>query len=810
MLFSSDAALNNAIRAELESNKTNWDTIKQMMLDVSTSQATHSDAVAMQFLQTGNLEYDEKLHKWVAKEDKNSWSAMVHSLSDLAKKYGLSFDQMEKYAQEAFVSERLKGLSKSKQEVYSHMTPEQIEAGIKFFDMIPELRDIQKQWNAVRKNAMDVAVKGGLYNEKQAKDLLDIMDYVPFYRIEQLAQNAGPKEYGRGLIDFAKGYKIKGSEQGVANIFDNMERWTSYTVSRAVKNRTALSLYNTAKTLFPDEVTDLRIDERPHREQNTIDLWVDGNRRRVEFKDPLFVHAFQGIESAAIPHFGIASSVANFLRKNIVLMPLFSISQLSQDSFGAMLTSGLKHPWGLPLEVAKEFYKTLKGTSTAAKELTGIGAVGVRDYSATFVRDSAEILAGLKAETKTGKVMGALEKFAMASDNAVRQAIYNMTMKETGDKATAMERAFEIINFKRAGASGKVQMLRQVVPFFGAYLQAQNVIYKTLSGKGITPQQRKEAHRVLASNALKIGALAFMYAALASDDDDYQNMDPAIRDRHLIIPGTSFMLPLRSDLTLMPKLIAEYTYLGMTDNAFTDGKKIRRAMSDSLKNAVLSPTVAPQAIKPLLEVATNYNFFTGRSIVGQGIANKITSEQYTNSTSELAKLLGSAGSVAPVNIDHLIKGYFGTSGGLGLMATNAILNADSAEVKPEKSWRDAIASTPGLSTFVSREYGNADKNDFYELRGEFDKLNNTFNAMKKQGRIEEAKELLEENKAILALKPQINNINNQLTKLRDYEKQVYESTKMDAEQKGAEIKRIRDMEQKMLANVHKLRVMAGY
>jgi hypothetical protein len=58
---------------------------------------------------------------------------------------------------------------------------------------------------------------------------------VPFYRVEQLAQRAGPKESGRGLIDFAKGFKIKGSEQEVANIFDNMERWTSYTVARAVK-----------------------------------------------------------------------------------------------------------------------------------------------------------------------------------------------------------------------------------------------------------------------------------------------------------------------------------------------------------------------------------------------------------------------------------------------------------------------------------------------------------------------------------------------------------------------------------------------
>ena len=812
MFFSADAALNNAIRKALESGGKSWETVKQMMFEISTSQATHADAVAMQFLQQGNLKYDSKSYKWRAEESKDSWAGLVKQLAEIAKKNGLTTEEVTNYAQQAFVAERLKGLSQSKREVFSHMKPEQIEAGIKFFDMLPELRNVQKSWNQVRKNAMEVAVEGGLYNEEQAKELLDIMDYVPFYRVEQLAQSKGPKEYGRGLIDFAKGYKIAGSEQEVANIFDNMERWTSYTISRAVKNRSAVNLYETAKKLFPEDVTDLRQDERVKREQNTIDLWVDGIRRKVEFKDPLFVHAFTGIESAAIPHFGMGSSIANILRKNIVLMPLFSISQLSQDSFGAMLTSGLKHPWLLPLEVAKEFTKTLMGRSTTAQELAKYGATGVRDYSATFVRDSAEILAGLKQDTKTGAFKRALENFAMASDNAVRQAIYNMTMKETGDKATAVERAFEIINFKRAGASGKIQMLRQVVPFFGAYLQAQNVIYKTLTGKGISPQQKKEAHRTLAANALKISALAFMYAALASDDDDYQNMDPTIRDHHLLIPGTSVMLPLRTDLTLMPKLIAEYTYLGMTDNTFTDGKKIRRAMGNSLANAVLSPTTVPQAFKPILEVATNHNFFTGRSIIGQHLAGLETEKQYTASTSEFAKFIGSSGLIAPVNVDHLIKGYLGTTGGLGLQFTNTVVNGVSGQPRPEKSWQDAIASTPGLSAFVTKEYGTADKNDYYELRDEVSKAVNTLNDIKKHGTVEEAKEYFTEKQDLLKVKDQVTAINNQLTKLRAYERNVIEApeSRMDAEKKGQEIERIRQMEKKMLGNVHKLRQEAGY
>ena len=71
---------------------------------------------------------------------------------------------------------------------------------------------------------------------------------------------------------------------------------------------------------------------------------------------------------------------------------------------------------------------------------------------------------------------------------------------------------------------------------------------------------------------------------------------------------------------------------------------------------------------------------------------------------------------------------------------------------------------------------------------------------------------MEENKDLLKVKSQVNNINNQLTKIREREKQIYAApeTKMSAEKKGEEIKRIREIEKKLLSNVHKLRQIAGY
>ncbi len=840
MVFSADARINNAIRRalldKLEMGRQEAADAMAKLYSISTSQALHNEAVAHQFIEQGNVKYNPEIFKYEAVEDKNSWAGMVQELKNIADQYGFSFPEMEAYAQAAIEARRLKGINKYNAQIekeadaldakgkkklaethreklkFSHMTDEQIETGEGFFKDIPELNKVVDMWNGIRKNAMKVAVDAGLYSEEDAEAMLEKTDYVPFYRVEQLESKAGPKEFSRGLLDAAREYKFKGSEQEVNNIFDNMERWTSYIIRRAVNNKSAQNLVQVSQEVL-DEAKEVPKAQRG-MEANTVAIWQDGERKLYEFSDPFFVKAFTGLEPVALPAFKALSTFSNALRKNIVLNPLFSISQLSQDSMAAMLTSGLKNPWRLPIEVMKEFYLTLKNDSDAHKALKAVGAAGVRDYSATISRLDAEMAAGLKSPSTWERLISPLEKFSMASDNAVRQAIYKMTMEETGgDKAKAIERAFEIINFRRKGASGTLAIAGQVIPFFNAYLQAQNVAYKVLTGRGVSPAARSEAKKVFIGNAVKIAALSFMYAAVMSDDDDYKQMDPTVRDRHWIIPGTGLMLPTRTDLFSMPKIIAEHTYALLTDQGFEDGTKARRAMSDALVNAITGPTPVPQAFKPLVEVVLNRNFYQGRPIIGRGIENLKTSEQYTASTSELAKAIGSTGLIAPVNVDHLIRGYLGTTGGLTLMAMDAAINSAGDVPKPAKSTQDILASTPGLSTFVSKEFGNAAKTDFYELKGMVDEVGATLNRYKKTGRAEEAKEYLDEEQTqnLLKVKSQVNQIQAALSKLRERENLIREmpDTRMNADQKEVAIRQIREQEQRMLGNVEKLRKLAG-
>jgi len=820
--FSSDAALSNAIRRGLEENG-EWEETKKVMYSISTSQALHAEAPAHQFLEDGNIAYDETLHKYVVSKAKDSWKSMMQTVKTLADKYGVPYEKMEQYAHVAMIAQRLKGLKDFNRELkedvvdllvegkdkeakkmwdknykHIHMTTKEINAGLKLFDEIPELNKIVDQWNGIREKVLKFGIDSGLYSADQVEALLDVMDYVPFYRVEQLEQNQGPKEYTRGLLDRAlTDPKFKGSNQPVNNVFDNMERWITYVIRKGINNKTAQNLVKAADEYLEDEVTKIPSGVSSPRE-NTIAIWQNGGLNKYKFNDPLFVKAFTGMETVALPMFPKMAKIANILRQNIVLYPLFSVSQVFQDAYSAMVTSGVDNPFGIPLEVMKEIIKTSTGVSQARKQLKSVGAVGIRDYSAEVSKLDAEIAAGMKKPGFFDRyIKNPLQKFSMASDNVIRQAIYAQTMKETGDKALATERAFEVINFRRTGSNKLVSVGRQVIPFFGAYLQSLNVMMKIASGRGIAPSQRAEAHKVLRNTIMKTMILSFFYAALTADDDDYEKLDPSIRDRRFVFPGTGGMsIPIRPDLaSLITKVIPEHVYHRYIKDD-EDATKMWKSLGGALANAVTGPSPYPQALKTVGELAYNYDMFTGRPIVGTGPAGKEEEMQYTARTSEMAKVLGDYTGTSPMKWDHFLDGYLGYTAGLIRMATNPLMADIRGDVLPSKSVQDYITELPGTSAFIAKEFGTRAKNDYYELRNEVDRAYATYKD-KQQFRGPEETEvyLSKDNKRdLIVRKGLVDDLGKYLSQLRKMERSVMEDKYMSPDEKQQKLRFIKEEE----------------
>jgi hypothetical protein len=532
-------------------------------------------------------------------------------------------------------------------------------------------------------------------------------------------------------------------------------------------------------------------------------------------EDPMFMEAFQGLESVSIPTIRWMAKMADVLRSSVVLNPLFAVSQIPQDSFAAMFSSGLKPQFALtiPFRAVKEFIQTLRGKSTAHEELKNFGVVGVRDFSSAMVRLDTEIAAGLKpAKGLWGNVKDKLTHFAMASDNAVRQATYTAALDQGLSKAEALEKAFEIFNVRRRGTSQMLSFAGQVIPFFNAYLAAQNVAYRTITGVGTSPTQRDAAYKVLFGTTASVFALSFLYAMMNGDDEDYLTKPTPTRDRLLMIPGTGMSIPLRADMYALPKVVAEHTYMLLTDKGFSDGAKFRASLKSLLATSILSPTPVPQAVKPLAEVLTNYDFFQQKPLVGTYQKKKEIERQFDDNTSELAKVFGQSGVISPIAVDHLIRGMFGSAGGLVLYATNPFLwHVTSPNTpRPSISMRDALATIPNASGFVTKEYETGLKKDFFALKEEVDRAANTLTDLK-QRNPEDIKDYIKDEKvrARLGLSPMVNQINSQLSTIRKSISTITNST-LPADVKEARIKQLRATEEKMLkgVNLKKLREMA--
>jgi hypothetical protein len=240
-----------------------------------------------------------------------------------------------------------------------------------------------------------------------------------------------------------------------------------------------------------------------------------------------------------------------------------------------------------------------------------------------------------------------------------------------------------------------------------------------------------------------------------------------------------------------------------------DASKAKKAIGDAVSNALLSPNVMPQAIKPLVEVGLNKNLWTGQPIVGMGQENLETELQFGPSTSQLSKAIGSTGIVSPLKLDYLLKSYFGYTGGMVLQGTDAAIAQMTGEVIPDKSGRDMIASIPGMSTFVSKEFGTRDMNDFYELKAETNKAVATMNKLKEIGSPEEVEEYREKNQDLILANKRVERIANNLSKLKKQERRITAADYLSAEEKQSLLYDLKVREHQMVSTINDLRKQAG-
>tara|TARA_R110002153_G_scaffold271149_2_gene438189 strand:- start:566 stop:5227 length:4662 start_codon:yes stop_codon:yes gene_type:complete len=657
---------------------------------------------------------------------------------------------------------------------------------LKYFeDYGQDIEAIYEMMIASKNNALKFAVGQHLMSKEQFEELTGLVltekllerrngqdVFMPFYR----EGKDGDRTNQKGLEERGKYYKLRGSFEPVADVFDNMERFIQSTITRGIINRIALTkIKYTRKYLGDSYIRSLPTLKLGDDNVVEVSQVIDGKQRNVmyQFSNPYNAAAISGIESISIPGISMMASVSNLFRSNIILWPAFGFSQLSQDALSAMTSSGTWVPAAIPVRVVKNFVLTMVDMNKTHENARKRGITGgwahlqgfddiennpdwLGGYNAFrrqlskvpgLTRGSAIEVPGFRGKPLELSVSGFLHRIAMASDNSIRESVIEQVMFETriakylqnkfsgmptpwkdtkGDAAQANAKALEVINFKRAGFDPRVTAVRRTVAFSGAMLQALSVQARVFTLQGVTTTSKAVAAGQLASGLSQVTMLTFIYYMLMSDDEEYKKLSNQEKMHYFYVPGmgTEARIRVRPDMTALLGKVFPEAYLDLQMGR-SDVRAFRQAIMNSAEKVVAANFI-PTILQPVEEALSNRSRFTERAVIPEYMEGRDAKEQYTNSTSEFAKQLGALINVSPLWIDHFMKGYLGTTGDMIGMGVGTLLSdQDIIARPPAQTDRDRRASFPGNAAFFRKKNENAlSKELIYDLLNELKKAKN--------------------------------------------------------------------------------------
>jgi len=866
-MVSSGAGIERKLLNEYEGAVT--DSLKRVRPDIIQSQAIDDSVMASQSAAEGKVVFGEdrvarvvvdenninnlvKLRQQLADQTSIEFAEGLIQSYTSARRYRLELDRVER--REANIARLNKSLSETRQELKTakgkdrrakealmdkykkeisrdtkknesiNITPEQeaaIEPGLAYAQQYPLLVEVGAMIDAINKNRIDLLEDSGIYTKDMADDYRDREGYVPLFRemIEDISKgDEVMTQYITGFADIGREYAFTGSDKNSKHILGNILQQHFWAVSASLRNNANLEV---AKQVgLTDEKGELKIYEKNPETGTAAPVMIEGKRKFIEYSDPALAIGIQGalpVYKGILKYFGIA---AKWFRLGITANPVFQTYQVINDALGAAMYSGVKSPLKLGKEiiggyVRDQYFRDTKAIDDQMARLGIAGGFG-RTPGDIFLRAQRQL--GVENMTKWQKLVDFTDAFASRSDLAQRRGIFVQTLLESGgvrqadgsvaggNEIEAMNRALNIINWQKRGASSSVRTMTHIIPFANAYLQGMDVLLNAMAGKGLSGTDAQTARILFLKTALSLTMFNMLYSMVVAGEEEYDELDDRIKFRNYIVPGTGFKLPVRAEISLLTKYIPEQAYqyvtkLGTTNEV--DATKLFNGMSLAVRDAAMGPNLFPQLIRGSVEVATNYNFYTGRPLVGLGLSRLDTAEQYNEATSELAKLLGSTGMVAPINADHIIRSYFGTVGSTALFVIDQAANTMIGNEKPAMRLKDF----PLISPLLYSAQGRDKLNDFYELKQASDEATATANRLMKYNP-RKAAEYRKDNAKMLRTRTQVNTLSNTLKDLRARRKLIIESG-MDGDKKRAALTNVEKQMNNVASNIARLRIASG-
>jgi hypothetical protein len=703
---------------------------------------------------------------------------------------------------------------------------------------------VLKDMNGINKSVLDVALDQGLIDKFSYDNFAGDMYYIPFYRQMEEDVKGGKTPSGLTRQNFSKALK-GGGDRPFGDLMENTLRNWSHILSASMKNQAAVTTIRDASKLDAVEpnlkggmawkdgkvvyektgelVGDGSIKpEYTEAGSDTVSVKENGKPVHYIIKDPLLLESITSIGylGPQSKFLDVSRDFKNMLQYGVTMSPAFKANNLFRDSVQAMAVSDVeKNPWNNVVQGWKNLDKNNPAhiSALAGGAIFNFGTAYEGNQSKLIkrlidkgVKESDILDTPAKIKSGLSKLFEKYEELGNKSEAANRMALYNQLREKGFSHLEASFQARDLMDFSMQGSFGAFRYLTQVVPFMNARIQGlyklgrdgilptSRVFYNSLTGKEIDLDDKKKAQAFsIITSAVCLASLA-LYGAF-KDDEEFQKRSDWDRDNFwwIRLPGMEAALRIPKPFEIGALgTIAERTAEQIFD-ADSEGKQFTNALSRMMWDTfAMNPL--PQIIKPVVDLYSNKDSFTGAPIETAGMEALSKAERKADTTSPLAMALAPVLNIAlpekaelsPVQVDYAIKGYFGWLGGtVASTSMYAVMPFKEGEY-PDTKWMDkaSLGFVKSLPSNMS-QYTTA----FYESNKQIQQAFADMRHYAEIGEMDKVEQIMEEKGDKIALQKLYTHTSKQMANIRKQISIVTNDKSMDGATKREEIDRMKEL-----------------
>jgi hypothetical protein len=581
------------------------------------------------------------------------------------------------------------------------LTPAQIRQYLNYGNE-PGVKQAAAEHKQFNDGMVDAVVASGRFSKEEGERLKRDM-YIPYLRISETPE--GDVRLTAGGSSLASSPKLKALKGGLgqardplATYVENVQMLTTMALKNEAMNRVSRDGIQTGYM-------------RPARkgDENTVQVWVNGQKKRMAVLDPELYESVTYAPQPLSDLIKVMAIPANALRSSVVFSPIYPIRNLIRDSQQVFAQGYTDMPIISALDGVRkaltrsESFRDLERFGVVSSNIRGEGGGEGTAREARAMFDTSLLGA-------VSKGIRAFEDFNQKFEAANRVVVYENLIKKGYTKAQAASEARELINFNRHGANVIMRSLSALIPFQNARIQGADVLYR-----GALTKDNPAMRRQLYTRGAMLAALSMTYAAAIQNNPAYRSASEEEQENNWFVPlpdGGAIRVPIPFELGWFVKVVPEK--MAQLMNGTADGK----AFFDSFlrfMNSTMKIDVVPQAVKPFVEAKiTNYDSFRGKKVEGDWMKRLEVADRYDERTTDVAKAISeySNGVLSPIQADHMLRGYSGTSMNY---LWQMIDFATNPQASPSLESRQA-AEMPVVGTLFARRDGGRKLAEAYEIR----------------------------------------------------------------------------------------------